>query len=99
MLRPVAIIVAAALCAAAAIALPASAQAREGTVGATAAAVAAPADVSAQKAKRARKPAMRRAAVVAPPQPYYPQCFLFFCSTSRSASTHPFPFLMLGVAY
>jgi hypothetical protein len=99
MLRPVATIVAAAALCAAALALPTSAQAREGTVGATAAAVGTPADVSAQKAKRARKPAVRRVAVVAPLPPYYPQCFLFFCSTSRSGNAHPFPFLMLGVAY
>jgi hypothetical protein len=99
MLRPVATIVAAAALCVAALALPTSAQSREGTIGATAAAVVTPADVSAQKARRTRKPAVRRVAVAAPPPPYYTQCFLFFCSTSRSGSAHPFPFLMLGVAY
>jgi hypothetical protein len=78
----------------AAPALPAVA--KEGTVP-PAASSAATADVSAQKVKRARKPAARRIATapVAASAPYYQQCFLFLCTSNG----RPFHWLVLGVAY
>ena len=96
MLKQLGIVVfAAALCAAA----PAgTATARDGNWGPAASArtAADPADISAQKAKRARKPAVRRiaAAPVVAPAPHYQQCFMFLCSGGR-----PFHWLVLGVAY
>ena len=96
MLKRLGIVVfATALCVAA---LASAATARDGNWGpaASAPATTVPADISAQKAKRARKPAVRRiaAAPVVAPAPYYQQCFMFICSGGR-----PFHWLVLGVAY
>jgi len=94
MFRQVGIVVVAATFVATVLVLPATSQAREGAV-APAAASAAPADASAQKVRRARKPAARRMAAVATPAPYYQQCFLFTCSSPG----RPFHWLVLGVAH
>ena len=81
-----------------AAALAGAATAREAgsTPGVWGPAATASTDLSAQKAKRARKPAARRiaAAPVVAPAPYHQQCFLFFCNGGR-----PFHWLVLGVAY
>jgi hypothetical protein len=94
MLRQLGIVVVAVTFWAAALAPPATA--REGTATATSSpATAASADLSAQKVKRARKPAARRIAAAGPiGAPYYQQCFMFFCNGGR-----PFHWLVLGVAY
>lgn len=104
MLRPLGTVVLAASVFAAALALPAAVQARNGAVNVAAANVSSPtswarAEVATPKVKRARKtgtqPLRRVAAVAGPARYYHPQCFLFWCS----AGGRPFNFLMLGVAY
>lgn len=99
-LRPLGTVVFAASVWAAALALPTTAHANDGALNATAAAASSPAataraDFAGSKAKRARKPGLRRVAAVAAPAPYHPQCFPFWCT----AGGRPFNFLMLGVAY
>lgn len=90
MLRQLGIVVVAVAFCAAALTMPATA--REGSATPAVSSAASP-DVSAQKVKRARKPAVRRVAAAAP-VPYHQRCFLFFCSSSR-----PYNWLVLGVAY
>lgn len=101
MLRPLGAVVLVASVWAAALALPATAHAKDAAVNATAtdaSSSAARAELTTPKVKRARKAGtqpMRRVAAVAAPTPYHPQCFLFWCT----AGGRPFNFLMLGVAY
>ena len=89
MLRQLGIVVLAAAFWVAVPTLPATA--KEGTM---TPAASADVSVSAQKVKRARKPAARRIATARATAPYYQQCFLFFCNDGR-----PFHWLVLGVAY
>ncbi len=101
MLNPVTTaVVAASVWAAAALALPANAVAKNAEATAPAATstdVTARAQATAPVAKRVRKASMqpRRVAAVAAPAPYYSQCFLFWCPSGGRS----FNFLMLGVGF
>jgi hypothetical protein len=98
--RPLGTVVFAVSVWAAALALPATAYAKDDAVNATAAAVSSPAaaaraEVATPRVKRVRKVGMRRVAAVAPPTPYHSQCFLFWCGSGG----RPFHWVVLGVAY
>ena len=98
MRRPLGIVVLAASVCAAALALPASAYAKDDAANAAAVsspAAAARAEVATPKVKRVRKAGMRRVAAVAPPPSYHSQCFLFWCG----GGGRPFHWVVLGVAY
>jgi hypothetical protein len=101
MFRPLGAVVFAGSVLAAALALPATVQARDGVMIATATAspmTEARAELTTPKVKRVRKASsqrLRRLASVTAPASYYPRCFLFFCS----AGGRQYNPLMLGVAY
>jgi hypothetical protein len=101
MFRPLGTVVFAGSVLAAALALPATVQARDGVMIAMAAPptmTEARAEFTTPRAKRVRKASsqrLRRVASVAAPASYYPRCFLFFCS----AGGRQYNPLMLGVAY
>jgi hypothetical protein len=78
---------------AAALACPITASARDVVATGAVASSAARAELTTPKAKRVRKPSLRRMAAVAPPS--QPQCFLFWCN----AGGRTYSLLMLGVAF
>lgn len=103
MLRPLSTVVVAASLFAASLALPAQALAKDGDAvqappapAAASSAVTSRAQAATTSVKRVRRVSSQpRRVAVATPAPYYPQCFLFWCT----AGGRPFHFLMLGVAY